>query len=110
MLNSALSGFLILIGSIWGVYLFNRLWQQSLRARASGAIEAAAVRGLVIAEPGLSARVVAQGMLDGRQVRLEWRGGFLGPRSRLTVDGVGRWGALIADAEALEAALRERSA
>ena len=108
MLNSALSGFLILIGATWGVYLFNRLWQQSLHELASGAIEAAAVRGLVVAEPGLSARVVAQGVIDGRKVRLEWRGGFLGPRSRVVIDGVGRWGELIADADTLESALRER--
>ena len=103
-----LSGFLILIGAVWGVYLFNRLWQQSLHQRAGGAIDAAAARGLVLSEPGLSACLVATGVLDGRQVRLEWRGGFLGPRSRLVVDGKGRWGTLIADAEALEAALRER--
>jgi hypothetical protein len=90
------------------VYLFNRLWQQSLHQRAGGAIEAAALRGLVLAEPGLSARLVATGMINGRQVQLEWRGGFLGARSRLAVDGEGRWGALIADAGALEAALRDR--
>jgi hypothetical protein len=89
------------------LFLFNRLWQQSLRELAGGAIDAAALRGLVLAEPGLSARLVASGMINERQVQLEWRGGFMGARSRLVVDGQGRWGALIADADALEAALRD---
>lgn len=51
---------------------------------------------------------MATGVLDGRQVRLEWRGGFLGARSRLLVDGKGRWGELIADVDALEVALQGR--
>ena len=92
---------------MWGLYLFNRIWQQSLRERAGGAIDAAALRGLVLAEPGVFARLVATGVINGRPVQLEWRGGFMGARSRLVVDGQGRWGALIADADALEAALED---
>ena len=48
---------------------------------------------------------MAAGVLNGRQVRLEWRGGLMGARSRLTVDGEGRWRTLIEDEAALVAAL-----
>lgn len=48
---------------------------------------------------------MARGVVDGRAVVLEWRGGPMGPRSRVTVDGEGDWRALITDEAALTAAL-----
>ena len=90
---------------MWAVYLFNRLWQQSLQEDAAAAIAAATDRGLTLTEPGYRPRLVAEGVLDGRAVRLEWRGGAMGGRTLLTVDGEGRWRALITDAEELQVAL-----
>ena len=105
MLNSALAGFLILFGAIWSLYLFNRLWQHSLRQQAAGAIEAAQARGLTVEVPGMAPRLVAEGTLSGTAVRIEWRGGPLGMRSRLLIGGQGSWGDFIGDAPSLEEAL-----
>ncbi len=86
MLNSVLSGLIISIAAIWVVYAFNRLWQRLLYERAAAAITAAQQAGLTLQEAGYRPRLVASGSWHGQAVRLEWRGGVLGPRCVLRID------------------------
>lgn len=79
--NSVLSGMLLVVAALWGLYLVNRLWQGSLAADAEAGIEAASLRGLALQPAGLRARLVAAGELDGQEVRIEWRGGLRGNHS-----------------------------
>lgn len=79
--NSVLSGVLLVVAALWGLYLVNRLWQGSLASDAAEGIEAAASRGLVLDPTGLRARLVARGEVDGGMVRVEWRGGLRGAHS-----------------------------
>lgn len=81
ILNGILTGVLLLIAGLWGWVLFNRLWQSSLRADAAAGVQAAQDLGLVLRPPGVRARLVARGQVDGREVRIEWRGGVRGARS-----------------------------
>ena len=64
--------------------------------------------GIRLAEPGFKAQLIAQGVVDGREIVLEWRGGPMGPRSRVTVDGEGGWRPLITNEADLTAALDAR--
>ncbi|MEL6347709.1 MAG: hypothetical protein AAFV53_31680 [Myxococcota bacterium] len=105
MLNSALTGFIVALISLWAVYFFHRLWQQSLREDAADAIAAARDLGLSPWGSTYWPRVVLEGSLDGRAVRVEWRGGVLGARSRVTIDGQTQHLPLVVTAEALVAAV-----
>ncbi|MDP6935197.1 MAG: hypothetical protein QGG40_19915 [Myxococcota bacterium] len=82
-----LAGLLIGIAAVWGWYALNRLWQHSLREDASEAIQATLELGLMLSPPGYRARIVAQGNMEGQQVRVEWRGGAFGTATILVRDG-----------------------
>jgi hypothetical protein len=88
------------------MYLFNRLWQQLLGEQAADAIRAATMRGLQLREPGFRPGLRVEGVLDGRAVSLEWRCGPIGARSRVMIDGRGRWRELITDEAGVIEALR----
>lgn len=77
---------LIGIAAFWAYYVFNRLWQEQLARDAQGALRAAEARGLVLLPAGWGAALVAVGPWAGRSLRVEWRAGLAGPRSRV------RWG------------------
>jgi hypothetical protein len=104
--NSVLSGFLLLVAALWGLYLINRLWQGSLANDAQAGIAAAGARGLGLVPAGLRARLVARGHLDGQDVRVEWRGGVRGPHSVVVVADRFSRVPFIDSAEALDASLR----
>lgn len=89
----------------WAVYFVHRLWQQSLSADAAPAIDAGLRAGLQPWSSTYWPRVVLEGEVEQRAVRVEWRGGLLGLRSRLTINGVTRRLPFIASAEALQALL-----
>ncbi|MEC8422768.1 MAG: hypothetical protein VX000_03260 [Myxococcota bacterium] len=104
--NSVLSGLLLVVAALWGLYLVNRLWQGSLATDAEAGIGAARARGLLLVPPGLRARLVAAGELDGRAVQIEWRGGVRGAHSVvITADRKARV-PLIDSADALDASLQ----
>jgi hypothetical protein len=105
MVNSALAALLVLVGAVWGLYLMHRLWQTSLAEESAGALDAAAALGLVVHPPGFTPRLVATGDLGGQPVRVEWRGGVLGARTRVRVGGYRQTLPLVTDAEGLAAAL-----
>jgi hypothetical protein len=108
VLTGALAGGLVLLAALWAFYLLNWLWQGSLRDEHRGAIDlAVGDLGLRLEVPGLRARVVAEGVYDGRPLRVEWRGGLQGAHSRVRW-GAQRWdGAPLADAAALRAVLSQ---
>lgn len=103
--NSVLSGLLLLVAALWGLYLVNRLWQGSLARDAQAGIDAAAGRGLPLRPAGLRARLIARGEVDGQDVRVEWRGGLRGPHSVVVVADRFARVPLIDSAEALDASL-----
>ena len=105
MLNSVLSGIIVIIGTVWAWYALNRLMQESLQREAAAGLEAARAAGFALRPPEFRARLVAMGTLDGRDVRVEWRDGVLGPRSVVRVGGRSRRTALITDAATWAAAL-----
>lgn len=104
--NSVLSGFLLVVAALWGLYLVNRLWQGSLANDAEAGIAAAADRGLPLVPAGLRARLVARGQVDGQDVRVEWRGGMRGAHSVVVFADRFARVPLIDSAEALDASLQ----
>jgi hypothetical protein len=104
--NSVLSGFMLLVAALWGLYLVNRLWQGSLANDAAAGISAAAGLGLGLVPAGLRARLVARGIVDGQDVRVEWRGGLRGAHSVVFVADRFSRVPLIDSAEALDASLQ----
>lgn len=76
--NSLLSGFLIAVLAAWALVMFNRLWQATLRSRASAALKHARSLGFRVKPDGMRARVVAVGAIGSEPVRIEWRGGVTG--------------------------------
>lgn len=106
VISSALSGVLILLGAVWGWVLFNRLWHRTLAQLAAPAIAAAAAKGLRLRPPGRAARLVAEGNLGSQWVRVEWRGGPFGERSKVYMGDLVEDLPLICTPDALEHALR----
>ncbi len=104
--NSVLSGFMLLVAALWGLYLVNRLWQGSLANDAAAGIAAAAGLGLRLVPAGLRARLVARGIVDGEDVRVEWRGGLRGAHSVVFVADRFSRVPLIDSAAALDATLQ----
>ena len=104
--NSVLSGLLLVVAALWGLYLVNRLWQGSLASDAQAGIMAAGERGLDLVPAGLRARLVARGRVDGRDVRVEWRGGMRGAHSVVVIADRFARVPLIDSAAALEASLQ----
>jgi hypothetical protein len=104
--NSVLSGLLLVVAALWGLYLVNRLWQGSLAADAAAGISAAGERGLALVPAGLRARLVARGQVEGQDVRVEWRGGLRGAHSVVVFADRFARVPLIDSAEALDASLR----
>jgi hypothetical protein len=81
VVSGALAGVVLLVLGFWAGYAVARLWQISLYEEAEAAIAAAEARGLVVRRPGFASRIVCEGVLDGENVRVEWRGGALGART-----------------------------
>jgi hypothetical protein len=106
VVSSGLSGVLILLGAVWGWVLFNRLWHRTLAALAAPAIAAAEAKGLRLRAPGRLARLVAEGNFGSQWVRVEWRGGPFGERSKVYMGDLVESLPLICTPEALEHALR----
>jgi hypothetical protein len=86
VINGGLAGVLVILAAVWGWYVRNRLWQQSIVEDAAEAIEGAVQMGLILNPLGYGARVVAAGVLSGKEVKLVWSGGIWGARTRLYVD------------------------
>ena len=105
VVNSALAGLILLVGMIWAVYAFHRLWQGSLAEDAAAGIDAAEASGLVLQPAGFGPQLLAEGEVDGERVQVVWRGGVLGARSVVRRGRRSQRLPLIADAAALEAAL-----
>ena len=63
------------IAAIWCFYALNRLWQQHFNEVAAGALAEAARLGLTLRDPRFGAVQVFEGAIDGRALRVEWRGG-----------------------------------
>jgi len=85
--------------------VINRLWQQSLAEAAAGALAEAVALGLELRPPELGAGLVAEGKLEGQDLRLEWRGGLTGERCVLRLGRTTRELPLLRDGPALRAAL-----
>jgi hypothetical protein len=103
--NGVLSGVIILLGALWAMYAFQRLWQQSLAEDAADGLAAAKARGLTIEPVGFRSRLVAIGAIGSQPVRVEWRGGLLGARSRVVLGDVDARVPLITSAVELDGAL-----
>ncbi len=110
VLNAVLAGVLILLAAVWALVVFNRLWQLWLSTQAADGIGAAQAQGLVLQPMGLRARVIASGVVAGRSVRVEWRGGVTGPHTRVVQGGAKRRLPLVTDAAQLAAALKSMPA
>ena len=91
------------IAAIWCFYALNRLWQQHFNEVAAGALAEAGRLGLTLKDPRFGAVQVFEGAIDGRALRVEWRGGLLGERTVLTVAGKRRILPLIRSADELRA-------
>jgi len=103
VMNSLLSGLLVAMAAGWAMVVFNRLWQRTLRRDAHDAIEAAKTRGWTVHPDGLRARVVADGALGSKPLRVEWRGGWRGPHTVVMHGDLWQRTDLITDAAALDA-------
>ena len=79
VIHSVLSGLLLLVLAFWGRLLFARLQQEWLLLRAGEAVQRALDLGLQLQPVGLRSRLRAEGQLQGRPVRVEWRTGLSGP-------------------------------
>ena len=107
VLSGILAGFLIFLGAFWAYYLFNRLWQGQLSEQAAAAIRAASDHGLTVHPAGYRARLCATGQVDDEAVRVEWRGGVLGPHSIVQRGNRTLHGPLLEDEAQLAQALRD---
>ena len=105
VVSGALAGVLLLVLGFWASYAVARLWQISLYEEAEPAIVAAVARGLALRPTGFAARIVCEGELDDKHVRVEWRGGALGARTIVERGGERTRLELVRDGAALEAAL-----
>ena len=76
-----LAGVLLMLCAFWAHALLARLWQGTLLEAARSGIAAAEAAGLGVRLSGTRARLIAEGTVGGRPVRVEWRGGALGLRS-----------------------------
>ena len=103
--NGVLSGLIVLIGALWALYAFQRLWQQSLAEDAAGGLAAARARGWTLKPVGLRARLVVEGAIGSQPVRIEWRGGLMGARSHVVLADVVARVPLITSEEELDRAL-----
>ncbi len=81
VISSEAAGILLALATFWGVVLFNRLWQSSLRSDAAEAIAAAEARGLRLRAPGLGPSVAAVGSIGSAPVEVRWVGGWRGART-----------------------------
>ena len=104
--NSLLSGLIIAVLTGWAMVMFNRLWQNTLRRRASAALAHAQARGFTVHPDGVRARVVAVGSSGSERVRLEWRGGVGGLHVNLFRGDEFQTLPFIEDANGLDAALQ----
>ena len=105
VLNGALAGLIVAIAAVWGTYVINRLWQAYLAETVADAIDEAQRLGLPLVEPRYGARQAVEGRLDGRPVRVEWRGGLLGEYTVFIEGKQSRAVPLIRDGAALREAL-----
>jgi hypothetical protein len=103
--NGVLSGVIVLLGALWALYAFQRLWQQSLAEDAAGGLAAARARGLKFKTVGFRAQLVAIGAIGSQPVRIEWRGGLMGAQSRVVVADVVVRVPLITTVDELDGAL-----
>jgi hypothetical protein len=104
--NSLLSGVIIAVLTGWAMVMFNRLWQRTLRRRASAALAHAREKGFTVHPDGLRARVVAVGHRGSERIRLEWKGGVGGLHVTMLRGDTFRQLPFIEDASALDAALQ----
>ena len=104
--NSLLSGLIIAVLTGWAMVMFNRLWQRTLRRRASAALNHARARGFTVHPDGVRARVVAVGSSGSQRVRLEWRGGVGGLHVTMFRGDEFQQLPFIEDANALDEALQ----
>lgn len=105
MINSVLSGLLILIGAVWAYHAFNRLWQQSLAEEATEALAAATQLGLTRQGPFYGPRIAVSGTLHDQPIRIEWRGGLRGARTTITQNQITQHIPMLTTAAAVHALL-----
>ena len=105
VLNAELSGVLLLLAALWGLVLFNRLWQHSLGRDAAEAIASARTLGLAVGPAPLRARWVASGNIGSQPVELSWRGGIWGAHSVVRLGGRSQNIPLVRTTDQLNAAL-----
>lgn len=108
VMNSVLAGLVVLVAALWALYVFSRLWQQSLLDDAREALQAAPELGLAVAPLRTGPKVVASGQVGGRAVRVEWRGGIWGAHSVVVAGGHKTVHPLLADSGSLAAAVGHR--
>ena len=105
MVQGVLSGVIVASAAVTVRYMTNRLWQKSLIAESEPALRAAEAAGLRIRPLGFGPIVQAQGVVGLQAVRVRWRGGVLGARTSVWVDGRRTALPLLRTAAALNAAI-----
>ena len=82
-----MSGGILFILCCWLCFAFSHLWQQSLWADCSDALEAASSLGLEVHNRGLLPRWKMSGSWEGQSVDILWCGGLLRSYSVIRLDG-----------------------
>lgn len=82
-LNGVLSGILLGLAGLWLLWVVNALWRSTLRPFAEGA-------PFPMRPSGWRARWMGEGIVDGRAVDVELRGGLRGPVAIIDQDDESR--------------------
>ncbi len=78
MVQSVLSGFVIIALATMAKSALNRLWQRTLMSTASDALAGAESMGFVVQPLGFGPRIRAHGVVAGQKASVEWCGGLRG--------------------------------
>ena len=88
MANSVLAGILVLMGALWALVAFNRLWREGFQEEGAEAVARLQSLGWQPVPHPLRARLEWAGTLGGKRASVTWLGGALGARCRVRVGGV----------------------